>query len=383
MKAVGIVGANLGDEGKGITTAFLASQHKNSITVRSSGGAQTSHTVEYNGKRHAFRHISSGTWLGSDTYLSKYFITNPIVYCKENNKISRKTEVFIHPNSRLTLPYDMMVNQELEISRGASRHGSCGMGINETVIRCETPHKTTVSNIASVGFANKIRHIRDEYFVPRFEQIGLEIPSHFYDEGIIEKFVNECVQMVQTTHFRKTNEITKYETLLFEGNQGLLLDEDHYFFPHVTRSKTGSVNASRILKDIGVDEMEVFYCTRTYLTRHGAGPLPFEVEGKIFEKIVDETNIPNDFQGSIRFAPINLDLLKESIEKDILTSCVKIIPSLAISCIDQMDLICPIVENGKLLNVPAFELLDKLQNLMKFNRVIHHNGPDISSSYFF
>lgn len=383
MKAFGIIGANFGDEGKGMTTAFLASQFSNSLTVRSAGGAQTSHTVEYNGNRHAFRHVSSGTWFGSDSYLSSFFITNPIVFCKENNKISRKTKVFVHPESRLTLPFDMMVNQELEIARGGSRHGSCGMGINETVIRCGTEYATKVSDISIPGFVSKLKYIRDNYHVKRFAELGLEIPACFYDDGIIGTFANECFQFIQATSFADDSILNKYETVLFEGNQGLLLDEDHHFFPHVTRSKTGSINASEILKNISVDEMEVFYCTRTYLTRHGAGPLPFETDGKIYENIQDATNIPNDFQGSIRFAPINLDLLKESIQNDIAKSSVKIIPSLAVSCVDQLPINCEYVENGELKKCKSYELLEKLSNLLNFNRTIHHNGADIKESYFF
>lgn len=383
MKAFGIIGANFGDCSKGMTTAFLASQYSNSLTVRAAGGSQTSHTVEYNNVRHAFRHVSSGTWFGSDTYLSEYFIANPIVFCKENNKILRKTKLFIHPKARLTLPFDMMINQELEVARGNSRHGSCGMGINETVIRCETDFKTTVSNIASAGFFEKIQWIRDNYHVKRFEELGLTIPAHFYDDGIIRTFTNECFQLIQSSSIQKNSIIEKYDTILFEGNQGLLLDEDHYFFPHVTRSKTGSTNASKILTSLGVNEMEVFYCTRTYLTRHGAGPLPFETDGKIYEKIEDKTNIPNDFQGSIRFAPINIDLLKESIENDMAKSEVKIVPSIAISCVDQLDEKCQMVKNGELLIVSQAELLDELSNFLKFHRTIIHSSPRIEDSYMF
>lgn len=380
MKAFGIIGANYGDCGKGMTTAFLASQFSNSLTVRSAGGSQTSHTVEYNGKRHAFRHISSGTWFGSDTYLSKFFISNPIVYCKENNTISRKTKVYVNPKSRLTLPFDMMVNQELEISRGGDRHGSCGMGINETVIRCETEFATHVSDICIPGFIDRMKKIRDEYFVNRFKVLNLSIPEHFFNDGILETFYNECFQYIQSTSIGDDSVLNKYENILFEGNQGLLLDEEHRFFPHVTRSRTGTTNIPEI---INIDEMEVFYCTRTYLTRHGAGPLPFETDGKIYEKIVDKTNIPNDFQGSIRFAPINLDLLKESIHNDIEKSRIKIIPSIAISCIDQLPEDCQYVENNELKICKAYELIEKISNITKFNRTIHHNGADISESYFF
>lgn len=383
MKAFGIIGANFGDESKGLTTAFLASQYSNSLTVRAAGGSQTSHTVEYNNQRHAFRHVSSGTWFGSDTYLSEYFIANPIVFCKENDKISRKTNLFLNPNSRLTIPFDMMVNQELEFSRGGARHGSCGMGINETVIRCETDFRTTISNIASTDFYEKLKWIRDNYHVKRFEQLGLTPPDSFLDDGVIKTFCNQCFQLIQASSLQTDNVLQKYSTILFEGNQGLLLDEEHHFFPHVTRSKTGSVNASKILKSLGVNEMEVFYCTRTYLTRHGAGPLPFETNGKIYKKIEDKTNIPNDFQGSLRFAPINIDLLKESIENDIAKSEIKIIPSIAISCVDQLDEECQMVKNGKLLAVSQAELLDELSNFLKFNRTMIHSSPRVEDSYLF
>jgi hypothetical protein len=51
--------------------------------------------------------------------------------------------------------------------------------------------------------------------------------------------------------------------------------------------------------------MDVYYLTRPYITRHGAGPLPNEVsfeEISQFFNIVDTTNMPNDYQGSIRYA---------------------------------------------------------------------------------
>ena len=45
------------------------------------------------------------------------------------------------------------------------------------------------------------------------------------------------------------------------------------------------------------------YVTRTYLTRHGADPYftdhPFPAE------VTDKTNIPNDWQGTLRYAPSN------------------------------------------------------------------------------
>src|SRR5689334_21280501 len=42
----------------------------------------------------------------------------------------------------ITTPYDMLINREIERSRGANRHGSCGLGVSETVERlCKSPHR--------------------------------------------------------------------------------------------------------------------------------------------------------------------------------------------------------------------------------------------------
>ena len=61
----------------------------------------------------------------------------------------------------------------------------------------------------------------------------------------------------------------------FEGAQGLCLDMDNKeAWPHVTHSKTGMHNVRQLWKG----EFETYYVSRTYFTRHGAGPLPGEIQ---------------------------------------------------------------------------------------------------------
>ena len=59
------------------------------------------------------------------------------------------------------------------------------------------------------------------------------------------------------------------------------------------------------------------YVTRAYLTRHGAGPLPRERPEKPYPGIVDTTNVPNEHQGTLRFAWLDLDLLRRAIHEDL------------------------------------------------------------------
>ena len=57
-----VIGANFGDEGKGLMTDYFSS-NPNTIVVCSNGGAQRGHTVfeSTTGTRHVFHHFGSGT----------------------------------------------------------------------------------------------------------------------------------------------------------------------------------------------------------------------------------------------------------------------------------------------------------------------------------
>ena len=54
--------------------------------------------------------------------------------------------------------------------------------------------------------------------------------------------------------------------------------------------------------------VEVCYVTRSYFTRHGAGPFPSECDKKeINSEIVDLTNSPNKFQETLRYGKFDKD----------------------------------------------------------------------------
>ncbi len=122
--------------------------------------------------------------------------------------------------------------------------------------------------------------------------------------------------------------------LLFEGAQGLLLDQDHEFFPHVTPSRTGLANPAVLAHEWGVDHLGAVYVTRAYAMRHGAGPFPRETPGLAFP---DPTNVPNAWQGRLRFGALDLDLLAKSISADRPSSALSVEKTLAMTCLDQVE----------------------------------------------
>ena len=346
MKAIAVIGAAFGDEGKGRMVHYFSSQTNDpAIVVRYNGGAQAGHTVvRDDGLGYIFHHFGSGTLVGTPTYLSRFFITNPLLWHAENNelhKLSINPILFVHPDAPVSTPYDMLLNRETELQRGTRRHGSCGYGINETVHRlCESEHPLFVRDIGTFDFKRKVEAIRSKYIPQRLAKLKIASPSKEFQEALaspalLDEFLYESSNMLSCAGTFTDYDLRRFPTVIFEGAQGLGLDEKHKFFPHVTRSKTGLANIVNICKGADINGIEAVYVTRTYTTRHGAGPFPTEVIGLQY---IDRTNVKNDWQGSLRFGHLDIDLIKDNVKKDLhharkLNTSV----SIAITCLDQVD----------------------------------------------
>jgi adenylosuccinate synthase len=388
-KAQIIIGANFGDEGKGLTTDYLSYGVDDAVVVRFNGGAQAGHTVQTpHGNGHVFRHFGSGTLNDITTFLSKYFVVNPAAFGVEQERLTSlncRPRVYVDVRAPLTTPYDVMINQAIENHRGNKRHGSCGFGINETIER-NIIGATTIADFYTTAFdfldldrlRIKLGYIRDVYLPHRLIHLGV-VPNFGPDElsdEVIDKYIEQCNFMAESVILVDSPERIKDFTLfIFEGAQGLLLDEKHRWFPHVTRSRTGVHNAVELMKELEISDAEVYYVTRGYLTRHGAGPLPFEVPYLIYPNIIDATNTNNAHQGPLRFAPLNLDLLKESITGDLKTvSGVKLTPNLVLTCVNQLPDQIRYVKCGIILENDFPTFLCAVKSIYKFDKVLISKG---------
>jgi adenylosuccinate synthase len=356
MRAYIVVGAGYGDEGKGLATDWLCSQAlaqgRNPMVVRANGGTQAAHTViTPQGERHVFNHHGSGSFLGVPTYLSQHFLLNPIGFKTEREAMpatARAAKVWVDQQAVTALPVDMMLNQMMEQRRGAGKHGSCGWGIGETVERNQTnAWRVCYADLCRGNLGvTEIYRITKEYLEYRLPKLGVAADdpvlaqwhSRLHDGSIIERWLADAEYMVKHTHRIMAREVELYtDTLVFEGAQGLGLDQDGPHFPHVTRSHTGSTNPIDVCQRVGVSWVEALYVTRCYATRHGAGPL--EHEGKAHGcTVVDPTNTPNQWQDAIRSAPLDLDLTVQRISRDAL-ALLRAYPEarmgLLMTCMDQ------------------------------------------------
>lgn len=310
MKARIVIGANFGDEGKGLVTDYLCSQGAG-VVVRFNGGAQAGHTVVTpDGDRHVFRHFGSGTLLEIPTFLSQFFVCNPILFFAERQQLIElgyHPVVFAHPDCLVTTFADMMINQIKETNRGMARHGSCGIGFHETIVRSRVSElKITMGDLWNGGdrLESQLAEICDKYARYRVGQA-------FDEPDACEAFIEGCRDFANCVN---PAGIGQCKDPVFEGAQGLLLDQNNKeFFPHLTHSNTGMRNVEILCAQAGIIEKEIYYISRSYLTRHGHGPLPGEDATLSYE---DNTNHRTTFQGAIRFAPLDSRSLLSRCKED-------------------------------------------------------------------
>jgi adenylosuccinate synthase len=368
-----VIGAGFGDEGKGKIVDILS--NKLTLNIKFTGGAQAGHTVVTPDRRHIFSTYGSGTFQMADTYLTQHFIFNPLLFEKEHHLlkdfVSSKYDpmIWINNNCNITTPYDMLINCAVERKRGNNKHGSCGIGINETLYRSNKGFGLYVKDFFSSIPMKLIQNIRDQYVPLRLEDLGVEIEDFAYSDEFIRKFIDDVYRMFTIAIPVNDIKIKNQDNLVFEGAQGLGLDRNHKHFPHVTNGNTGLKNALEVLRENNLTSKQknIYYVTRPYKTRHGAGPLEHENDSI---KYVDNTNVHNEWQENLRFAYLDIDVLVNDISNDIEKNKQNINKYdnfyIVINCIDQMKKVIKYYENSYLNSLEKqdfpYLVMDRLSN---------------------
>lgn len=329
-----VIDLMFGDGGKGLTTKFLCNEYRqeNPIVIRFSGGQQAGHTVIDDGIKHISSNYGSGVLNGVPTYLTEHCTVYPNTISRERESLYGKginPVLYVHPLANLTTPSDVAYNRIIELKQG---HGSCGMGVGATMSRnLNTGFKIfAIDTLSPEIFTQKLRNISN-YYRSKFTGNDLE------EFDRIEKEQGETFHRVVNGIFEIKNYcfLNDYDTLIFEGSQGILLDMDHGLFPNVTYANTTSKNAIEVCKKLNVKDIEVFYVTRCYQTRHGAGWMSNEKELDLINND-EEINVPNTWQGYFRTGEIDYELLNYSLSVDQSYNDLSYVRrKLVVTCLDQ------------------------------------------------
>ena len=319
MRTIAVIGKNFGDEGKGFTCSRLASSLKNALIIKHNGGGQAGHTVEDPEGKWRFIHhqIGAGAEYHVPTLFADSFMPDLFQLGKE---VKDFTELFgfqpilnSEKNAQITTIDDVLLNMGAELARGKNRHGSCGMGIEECVQRNAAGYGITVEELATwtkQDLLDRLKQIQREYTERRAKILGIYSSNPYYEmlhnETVLDNFVVEVKENVKLLTLVDADRkwLEEFQHLIFETGQGLLLDQDYEAYaPHLTSSKTGIHNPAIFLEKRGLSLEEAIYVTRPYVTRHGNGPLPCEVDPSELPGVGEDlTNRPNEWQGTLRYA---------------------------------------------------------------------------------
>lgn len=298
-----VLGYTFGDEGKGVTVQWLCKkaieEGKRPIVVRFSGGPQAAHTINHNGIEHICSSFGSGVLLGVPTMLYDNTYIDPVSLVKEYDSLVSKgiePKIMMSAFNRIITPHDILAGRE---NTKVLTDGTCGKGLFATFQRYQSRKSIQFTSII-LGREKGPETILDN-------ALEFHKPEASYYEG---NFLEACDRFNSIVKMGDSNWMKDYDVLIFEGSQGLLLDMDCGFYPHVTPSRVGLNGIEpQFLKGA-----EVYLVTRTYTTRHGNGyepkyPLNIDLSGK------HETNVNNEFQGEFKVGALETTLMNRATER--------------------------------------------------------------------
>ena len=355
------VGLAFGDEGKGATVDYLARLHGALLVVRYSGGPQAGHNVVLeDGRRHRFSQFGSASFLpGVRTHLSRHMLVEPYAMANEAEVFNRTMgegdvmeRTSVDPLCPVITPYHWMLNRLREEARGEARHGSCGMGVGELRAMQATPVRTLeVCHLGDYRRTAGILADIKECVVEQARGINRLSPYCLGIEGEdvhkLAEFYKYFIRRIRLAENSDAIETMRNCVTVFEGAQGVLLDEDFGFVPHNTWTKTTAANANVMIRDAGIPSTTVGV-VRTYFTRHGPGPFVSECE----PSIEDRHNGTAAWQGRFRTGLFDLAALRYSLRY------AGGVDEIALTCIDQVG--------------PFFEYVDAYR--MPDGRIIKNVG---------
>jgi len=324
-KAVIVTDLGYGDAGKGSTVDYLVRQAESAVVVRHNGGAQAAHNVVTpEGLHHTFAQFGSGSFVpGVRTHLSRFMLVNPPNMLNEAAHLIALgiTDIWqrttVDAAAPVITPWHRDANRLRELARGDRRHGSCGQGIGEVMADMERDPGSVlrVGDLLQPGLVDRLRVIRRA----KYMQLLHDVPYRPQDQLHWESFADhQYVRATMQLYREWADKVTivdgaflqtlgdQHEQLVFEGAQGVLLDEWHGFHPYTTWSTTTPANALTLLGEIKYDApVTRLGVLRAYSTRHGPGPFVTHCENT--QRLLPERhNGHGQWQGAFRIGPLDL-----------------------------------------------------------------------------
>ncbi|MEZ4410642.1 MAG: adenylosuccinate synthetase [Polyangiales bacterium] len=347
-----VVDLGYGDQGKGTVVDFLTRDRGATAVVRFNGGAQAGHNVVTDdGRHHTFSQFGAGSFVaGVETWLTADFALQPWAMVFEAEHLARAgvddvfERTFIDPRAVVITPFHGAANRLRERARGVARHGSCGVGVGEAVSDARAMDDVDVVRARDLFDERALRaklsraQRRKRRELATVMEALRDDPSARDDLDDLDDpcTVDAAVELLAdfTARARLSAEgafdamLRREAAVIFEGAQGVLLDEWRGFHPYTTWSTCTPELARRALR--GYDgRVTVMGVARAYATRHGAGPFVTEDAG-LTRAIPDAHNATHPWQGAFRVGCFDAVATRYAI-----AACGGV-DTLAVTCLDRL-----------------------------------------------
>ncbi len=288
-KAIAVVGAQWGDEGKGKVVDYLASSFY--FTARYAGGHNAGHTVIFGDQRHVLQLVPSGILRpGKKAVIGPGAVVDPAALVSELENLKRsgievRSRLFLSNRAHLIFPFHREMDKASEAALGANKIGTTSRGIGPAYEDKMARRGIRVCDLLEPDcFRAKIERV-----IAEKNAISKAAYGHPLDpSGVFEQSMELAAHirgLVTDTAMLLNDALDRGETVLFEGAQGTMLDIDHGTYPFVTSSSATSGGAATGLGIAPTRITGVLGVTKAYTTRVGSGPFPTEMHGAEAEAV--------------------------------------------------------------------------------------------------
>jgi adenylosuccinate synthase len=299
-----VVGAQLGDEGKGSAVDLFGDTAD--VVVRYQGGDNAGHTVVVGDETYELSLTPSGVVRGLTGVLGNGCVVNPATLFDELDGLRERgldPEVVVAARAHVILPYHRVLDGAEEAAKDDLAAGTTGRGIGPAYEDKAGRRGVRVGDLLDPT----VLRDRLEYVLPSkravYEDVyGLSVDD--LDPAYADAFDVEATFETYRAHGDRLDEegmtvnageyladrLAAGDDLIFEGAQGTSIDLDHGIYPYVTSSTptAGGASVGTGLPPKVVGDGEVVGAVKAYLSRVGTGPLPTELDGETAEYLREE-----------------------------------------------------------------------------------------------
>jgi len=282
-KAVVVVGAQWGDEGKGKVVDLLTDRV--GAVVRFQGGHNAGHTLVIDGQKTVLRLIPSGVLRdGVQCLIGHGVVVSPRALVEElaeleSRGVPARERLCVSRACPMILPIHVALDRARESARGKDAIGTTGRGIGPAY---EDKVGRRAVRIGELAFPATLR----ERLASLVDYHNFSLEQRYGQPPVtVDEVYDECMRAAEVLVPllgdvpARIHELRRSgANLLLEGAQGALLDVDQGTYPFVTSSNT-TAGAAATGSGIGPTAIDgVLAIVKAYTTRVGGGPFPTELD---------------------------------------------------------------------------------------------------------